>query len=157
MNWLRRPIQYLAATRLGQVGVALATAAGLALVALFTAGFFGVRLGPYAGIVGFLALPAVLVVGLLLIAVGVAKRGKVPVGSGLVRAPFVFIGVMTVVNLTLLLTATYSGLHEMDSPQFCGKTCHVMNPQFTAYQASVHSRVACVECHIAPGGGGLID
>jgi hypothetical protein len=157
MNWLRRPIQYLAGTRLGQVGVALATAAGLALVALFAAGFFGVRLGPYAGIVGFLGLPAVLVVGLLLIAVGVMKRRKAPAVSGLVRAPFVFIGVMTAVNLTLLLTATYSGLHEMDSPQFCGKSCHVMNPQFAAYQASVHSRIACVECHIAPGAAGLID
>ncbi len=26
-----------------------------------------------------------------------------------------------------------------------------MQPEFTAYQQSPHSRVACVECHIGPG------
>jgi nitrate/TMAO reductase-like tetraheme cytochrome c subunit len=40
----------------------------------------------------------------------------------------------------------------MDSVSFCGETCHsVMAPEFTAYQNSPHSRVACVDCHIGPG------
>jgi hypothetical protein len=40
----------------------------------------------------------------------------------------------------------------MDSVQFCGVTCHtVMKPEFTAYQDSTHSRVACVQCHIGAG------
>ena len=39
----------------------------------------------------------------------------------------------------------------MDSPQFCGRSCHVMKPEFTAYQISPHSHVACVECHIGSG------
>jgi formate-dependent nitrite reductase cytochrome c552 subunit len=40
----------------------------------------------------------------------------------------------------------------MDSTQFCGTTCHtVMQPEYTAYTNSPHSRVACVECHIGPG------
>ena len=28
-----------------------------------------------------------------------------------------------------------------------------MNPEFTAYQASPHARVACVECHVGSGAG----
>jgi hypothetical protein len=40
----------------------------------------------------------------------------------------------------------------MDSVQFCGQTCHtVMQPEFTAYRDSPHSRVACVQCHIGTG------
>ena len=39
----------------------------------------------------------------------------------------------------------------MDSPQFCGQSCHVMHPEYTAYKQSPHARVACVDCHIGPG------
>jgi nitrate/TMAO reductase-like tetraheme cytochrome c subunit len=39
----------------------------------------------------------------------------------------------------------------MDSPQFCGQSCHVMNPEFTAYKISAHSHVDCVSCHIGAG------
>jgi hypothetical protein len=99
----------------------------------------------------------VLVIGLLLIAVGAMKRGVALATPDMIRETAWFIGLMTVVNLALLLTASYRGLHDMDSPQFCGQSCHVMNPQFAAYQNTVHSRIACVECHIAAGAGGLID
>jgi hypothetical protein len=59
---------------------------------------------------------------------------------------------MTMLNLALFLTATYRGVHYMDSVQFCGLTCHtVMQPEYTAYQGSPHSRIACVDCHIGPG------
>src|SRR5258708_23452485 len=154
MNRIFRPILYLAGNRIGQVGVAIATAAGLTLVTLFTTGFFGVRLGPYAGVIGFLVLPAVLVVGLLLIAIGALKKGAVPATPEFIRETLGFIGLMTAVNLALLLTGTYRGMHEMDSPSFCGQSCHVMGPEFAAYQTSKHSRIACVECHVAPSAGG---
>jgi nitrate/TMAO reductase-like tetraheme cytochrome c subunit len=39
----------------------------------------------------------------------------------------------------------------MDSPQFCGQSCHVMHPEYTAYKISAHSHVACAECHIGTG------
>jgi hypothetical protein len=40
----------------------------------------------------------------------------------------------------------------MDSVRFCGATCHtVMQPEYTAYLNSPHSRVECVQCHIGPG------
>jgi hypothetical protein len=39
----------------------------------------------------------------------------------------------------------------MDSPQFCGQSCHVMHPEYTAYKVSAHSHVDCVACHIGSG------
>jgi hypothetical protein len=40
----------------------------------------------------------------------------------------------------------------METTNFCGATCHVvMQPEYTAYQNSPYSRVACVDCHIGPG------
>ncbi len=40
----------------------------------------------------------------------------------------------------------------METVEFCGQACHsVMDPEYTTYQRSPHSRVRCVECHIGPG------
>jgi hypothetical protein len=56
------------------------------------------------------------------------------------------------VNVLILSLAAYSGIHYMDSNEFCGKVCHtVMEPEFAAFQDGPHSRVGCVQCHIGPG------
>jgi nitrate/TMAO reductase-like tetraheme cytochrome c subunit len=57
----------------------------------------------------------------------------------------------TIVNLLVVSIATYRGAAYMDSPQFCGQSCHVMHPEYTAYKISAHSHVACVDCHIGAG------
>ncbi len=57
----------------------------------------------------------------------------------------------TIVNFLVVATASYHGAEYMDSPQFCGRSCHVMQPEYTAYQIGPHSHVACVECHIGTG------
>jgi hypothetical protein len=44
----------------------------------------------------------------------------------------------------------------MDTVSFCGATCHVMTPEFTAYHVSSHVGVACTTCHVAPGTAGYI-
>ena len=45
----------------------------------------------------------------------------------------------------------------MESPSFCGQTCHTpMHPQFTAWQDAPHSQVACVQCHIGEGGRAFV-
>ena len=45
---------------------------------------------------------------------------------------------------------SYEGYGYTDSNQFCGAVCHtVMEPEYTAYAGSPHSRVKCVACHIA--------
>jgi mono/diheme cytochrome c family protein len=43
----------------------------------------------------------------------------------------------------------------METDQFCGQSCHVMKPQFTANRRTVHRNVGCVECHIVPGAAGF--
>ena len=47
---------------------------------------------------------------------------------------------------------SYKAYEFTDSVQFCGQLCHtVMHPEFTAYQASPHARVGCVDCHVGSG------
>jgi nitrate/TMAO reductase-like tetraheme cytochrome c subunit len=57
---------------------------------------------------------------------------------------YILLGLLTMIALT---GAAY-GWEYTNSPAFCGTTCHTMPPQFTAYQASPHANIACVECHI---------
>jgi len=60
-------------------------------------------------------------------------------------------------NVLIFSFAAYKGVSYMDTTTFCGKTCHtVMEPEFSAYQNSPHSRVDCVECHIGPGAGWFV-
>jgi nitrate/TMAO reductase-like tetraheme cytochrome c subunit len=58
----------------------------------------------------------------------------------------------TMLNIVVLAGATYKGVEVMESVEFCGEACHtVMQPEYTAYHRSAHSRVTCAECHIGPG------
>ena len=60
-------------------------------------------------------------------------------------------------NVLIFGFASYRGVSYMDSTTFCGQTCHtVMQPEFSAYQNSPHSRVECVQCHIGPGAGWFV-
>src|SRR5690348_14335792 len=120
---------------------------------------------PYLGIIFFLILPALFVLGLALIPVGIYLRHRALKKTGLIPAEFPKIDlndrifrhgldivlVATIVNLLVVATASYRGASYMDSPQFCGQSCHVMHPEYTAYKISAHSHVACVECHIGSG------
>jgi hypothetical protein len=161
-----RPVFYLGNNRISQVGVMLTTASTITLMTFYTTEFFGVRISPYTGIIAFLILPAIFVVGLLLIPLGIWIRfhqeklaGRLPteypqidLADPKLRETILFVAVMTGVNLAIFLTASYRGIHYMDSVQFCGQTCHsVMEPEYIAYVRSPHARVACVECHIGPG------
>lgn len=119
---------------------------------------------PYVGIVIFLLLPAVFFAGLALIPLGIYLARR-KIRSGMAAAPFdrksalrrlaVFLGVTTFANILIGTQFTYRGVKYMETPNFCG-SCHVMAPEFTAYQNSPHSRVECVECHVAPGARGWI-
>ncbi|MBI4461568.1 MAG: NapC/NirT family cytochrome c [Acidobacteria bacterium] len=161
-----RPVWYLGNNRTSQVGVVLTTASAITLLTFYTTEFFGVRVSPYVGIILFLILPVIFVLGLLLIPLGIAgkfRREKmqrrlpeeypqVDLRDPRLRETLWFVVVMSGLNLALFLTATYRGVHYMDSVEFCGRACHqVMHPEYTAYQNSPHARVACVECHIGPG------
>ena len=125
---------------------------------------------PYAGLVVFVAIPACFVLGLLLIPLGMwlqrrrlraIRRRRRLAGHRLPARrrpprPSLAIIALTAVNIVIVLLAGYGALHWMESPSFCGQVCHTpMQPQFTAWQAAPHSGVACVQCHIGEGAGGV--
>lgn len=61
------------------------------------------------------------------------------------------------VGIILLVAGGYQLVEFMDSTAFCGRLCHeVMYPEYTAYQASPHSRVTCSECHVGSGADYLV-
>ena len=152
-------------------GVVLATASAVAFLALLVALLAGLFDNPYAALVVFIALPALLILGLLLIPFGMwLERRRLARHPGAARDWFVIdfrsartrrlaltIIALTVVNGAIILLAGYGGLHSMESPAFCGQTCHTpMHPQYTAWQDAPHSQVACVQCHIGEGGHAFV-
>jgi len=120
---------------------------------------------PYIGIVFFLILPAIFFLGLALVPIGI-YLGKRRIRAGLAEVVFDrraalqrvawFLGITTAANVVIGTQVTYRAVAHMETPQFCGATCHVHAPELAAYQNSPHSRVECVECHVAPGASGWI-
>jgi nitrate/TMAO reductase-like tetraheme cytochrome c subunit len=166
VNWLR-PAFYLGQNPLSLTGAVLTTSAALTLVAFWMFEILrGGPIHPYTGIVFFLILPGVFVIGLLLIPLGVflrrrklKKQGKlahpypaIDLRRPMLRKALVLVVFASALNATLLGIASYKGVEHMDSVEFCGQTCHaVMEPEFAAYEGSPHSRVPCVDCHIGSG------
>jgi nitrate/TMAO reductase-like tetraheme cytochrome c subunit len=121
---------------------------------------------PYVGIVVFLVLPVIFFTGLALVPIGIhlskrqIRKGLAEVVSdrktALQRMAW-FFGATTLLNILIGTQLTYRAIKHMETPQFCGASCHTMNPELAAYQNSPHSRVECVECHVAPGAAGWIS
>ena len=145
----------------------LTTISAVLFLVVFLADLFGLHTNPYIGVVFFLFLPALFVLGLVLIPLGAwlerrrraagrpAAEGwwpRIDLNDPTVRGRAVLVFALTMANVVLVSLAAYRGVEYMDSPQFCGQVCHTaMKPEFVAYQDGPHSRVACVQCHV--GGG----
>src|SRR4051812_3323895 len=121
---------------------------------------------PYVGIIAFLVIPLLFFCGLALIPIGIflgrrSIRTKMAVEEfdrkEALRRIAWFFGVTTVVNVLIGTQITYRAVEHMETPQFCGATCHVMAPEFAAYQNSPHAKVECVQCHVAPGASGWVS
>jgi NapC/NirT cytochrome c family, N-terminal region len=170
-SWIRF-LYYLGQNPTSLLGAVLTSSGAITLLAFWIYDFLlpGPP-HPYIGILIFLILPGIFVIGLLLIPLGILLRRHALLKSGQVpdiypavslRQPFVrhtlvAIGIATFINVVIFGTASYRGVAYMDTTQFCGQTCHtVMTPEFTAYQNSPHSRVECVACHIGPGAGWFV-
>ena len=153
------------------IGTGITTASAFLFVLLLLMHLVGEQEGgPYAGILTFMILPAIFVLGLVVIPIGIyrARRrrraararneGKEPNFKVLNfnkrstrKAALIFV-VATGVNALILGIGTYKGVEVMESTAFCGTACHtVMAPEHTTYQRSPHARVKCVECHIGAG------
>jgi nitrate/TMAO reductase-like tetraheme cytochrome c subunit len=164
-NWVR-PALFFGNNSISLAGGAITTASGVTMIGYWLVEILGrPNDNPYLGIIFFLLLPAVFILGLVLIPIGVWVRRKKLQTAGLIPVEFPKVDfndrifrhgidivlVATIANLLIVSVASYRGAAYMDSPQFCGQSCHVMHPEDAAYRVSAHSHVACVDCHIGAG------
>ena len=164
-NWVR-PALFFGNNPVSLAGGAITSASGVTMIGYWLVEMLGrPNDNPYLGIIFFLLLPALFIGGLVLIPIGVfirrrqlQKAGEIPAefpkvdfNDRMFRHGLDIVLVATIVNLLVVSIASYRGAEYMDSPQFCGQSCHVMHPEYTAYKISAHSHVQCVECHIGAG------
>src|ERR1043166_9071997 len=151
---------------LSMVGVALVTTAGVSWLFILPLNIRGHVKNPYVGIIAFLVLPAIFFIGLALIPLGI-YLGKRQIQQGLadtavdrrtaLRRLAWFFAITTFANILIGTQVTYRAVKHMETPQFCGSSCHTMAPELAAYQNSPHSSVECVECHVTPGAVGWLN
>lgn len=159
---------------LSLAGAALASASALLIITFFAIGLVGFEGGPYQGILIFVILPAIFVCGLILIPIGVVRHRRLRAraaarGEEVAAFPVLDFNrertrklalsafLLTALNLVILATATYKGVEVMESEEFCGSACHVMEPERVAHKRFAHASVACVKCHVGPGAASFAE
>lgn len=120
----------------------------------------------YLGIFIYIILPALLVVGLFLIPLGVILTIRRNKNSEQSQNPWptfdlnkrqdwatiVKIFLITTIFLVASAMGSYRAFQYTESVEFCGELCHaVMEPEYVTYKHSAHARVTCVECHVGQG------
>ncbi len=131
--------------------------------------FLGRGGNPYLGIFAFLVLPGFVGLGLLVFLWGMRRESLRRRRTGATEAPpyprvdlnvpaqrrrFAVAVAAGGLLLVVVAVASYHGFFFTESVTFCGKVCHsVMEPEHTAYLASPHARVRCVDCHVGEGAG----
>jgi len=124
------------------------------------------RVHPYADLVIWLILPALVLLGVVLIFVGARRERRKEREGTVAERRFLVVDFnepkhrKTVVVLLagfLLLTllyafAGYKAYEFTESETFCGMMCHrVMGPESRSHSYWVHAEIACVDCHVGPG------
>ena len=152
-------------------GILLTTVSAVLFIAAVASELLGLIRTPYGGLIVYLFIPALFVLGLLLIPLGhwldARRRRRDPAASHdwpvldlrvpATRRVMLAIAALTAANLAIITVAAFGGMRAMESPAFCGQTCHLpMHPQFTAWQVAPHAQVACTECHVGEGAQALI-
>jgi len=151
---------------------------GIAVVALANLGFLiyldatREHSNPYMGILTWIVAPAILICGIVLFIGGallerrrrrrhapeeVPHYPRIDLNERRTRVIVISTAVGGILFVTMSVVGSYQAYHYTDSDAFCGTICHqVMNPEYTAYQASPHARVGCAGCHIGPGAGWFV-
>ena len=169
-GWLS-PLIYLSNNVISFTGVLLTTGGAISWLFLLPVYFGEGFQNPYLGILSFLILPGLFFGGLLMIPLGMMLRRGIKRRKGHYPAEFppinwknrefrrlvVFAVVATCVNFVIGGHLSYSAVRHMDSVEFCGQACHVMQPEFTAFEHSPHARIQCVDCHVGPGAAGFLE
>ena len=170
----RRFLASLTRSPWGLFGTILAATSAFLIVTLLAYEWVGEAGHPYLGIITYLLLPMFFLVGVIFILIGIRRQTKkrlVREASGEIVPEFPIIdlnddrtrtwlltaGGFGAAAAVLLATTTMKGVEYIDSNQFCGTTCHVMEPEWTAYQRSPHARVHCVDCHIGEGTASFVQ
>lgn len=155
---------------LSLAGAVLATVSAVVFLVFFVRDLSGSHTNPYFGIVTFLLLPALFVLGLVLIPIGVTRARRrngaalspsdwptIDLRSASVRRIAAVIAGMTLVNLAVVAMAAYQSLEFVDSRTFCTGVCHTpMEPEAVAHQRSVHASISCASCHVGEGPPGFL-
>lgn len=148
------------------IGAAIAAISFGLILFLILLEFFTPAQKPYMGILAFVVLPGIMIIGLLLIALGIYREHKrskaghvrqrvfpvVDLNNPGHRKAFTIFSVGTILLLLFTAFGSFKAYEYTDSDEFCGTVCHkVMEPEFVAYQSSPHAKVGCVSCHIGSG------
>lgn len=158
---LRNPISLLG-------GVFISAGVG-SLTFILMSQAFDIETNPYTGMLVFTALPALLMLGLILVPAGMlwqarrqaaaARRGEgappalqLDFGNPQHLRTILMFATFTAIIAGVMGATGYRTIEFMDSPAFCGRLCHtVMEPQYASYKQSAHAEVPCTSCHIGPG------
>ncbi|NNG26385.1 MAG: cytochrome C, partial [Ignavibacteriaceae bacterium] len=147
-------------------GLAISAISFGLIIFLFLLEFFADDPHPYMGIIAFIILPGILIIGLLIATVGIirekrretlgiSRKGKFPVVNLNDPKQLRMTVILSTGSLLLLLFSAFGSFKSFEyteSDSFCGTICHeVMEPEYVAYLSSPHSRVGCVKCHIGSG------
>ena len=149
------------------VGIFLAANSFILIAILF---IISITMGvgsSYMGIFIYIVLPALLVIGMILIPIGILNKYRkskeatteamrqwplLDLNNRKQRKKFMIISTVTLVFILISAAGSYQAYHYTESIAFCGKLCHsVMNPEYVTYMNSPHARVKCVECHVGEG------
>jgi nitrate/TMAO reductase-like tetraheme cytochrome c subunit len=151
------------------VGAIISVIAIANIVFLVFADVLGNHANPYAGILAYMVLPAVMVAGFVLIVLGMIlerRRRRRHAPDAIPQYPMIDLNnpnhrralIFSIIGGSLFIIVSVLGSYRAyeftDSDVFCGALCHqVMHPEYAAYKASPHARVGCVNCHVGTGAG----
>jgi len=145
------------------------------IIAVFNIGFivflsiveaFSRRAHPYADLVIWLVLPALVFLGVVLIIIGIRRErrrereGRAAEPRLLVidfndpghRRTAIILATAFLLLSLLYAFAGYKTYEFTESETFCGSMCHqVMGPEMRSHAYAVHAEIACVDCHVGPG------
>ncbi len=169
-GWVK-PFIHLADNWISKIGLVLLTTAVIAWFFVLPVEIQEGARHPYLGILFFVILPTMFFVGLAIVPLGIVRKMRAEQKAGVLPAEpprlewanpelrrlVKLIGIATVANVIVGGYYTHAAVEYMDSANFCGQACHVMTPEYTAYQDSPHVNVPCTECHVGAGAAAYVE
>ncbi|REJ75522.1 MAG: cytochrome C [Acidobacteria bacterium] len=165
------PLKYgwrsLARNYVSFVGFAIAIAALVCIALLFLLELTGSTDQPYLGLLIWILFPAVMLVGILVVGLGMLverRRRRKFAAEEIAEYPVLDLNdpkrrrsliVFLVFSIVFLFVSAFGAYHAYEfteSVTFCGQLCHeVMQPEFVSYGVAPHAEIKCVECHVGSG------